>query len=195
MTHADVSPRLDEGNLTPRRDARRPVSMSGFGLLADRSTFPLTLLDLSYDGCRVATETLLPPGSGFKLSVVGLGVLSAQVRWCAAGKMGLLFGDDFTRDANQTPRTSERLECHADISLRREGRNPYTTQIRDLSPTGYRVSFVELPRIGERVWAKFDGLESLEGEVCWVEGFNGGVALKRPIHPAVFDLLLTRLLD
>jgi hypothetical protein len=40
---------------------------------------------------------------------------------------------------------------------------------------------------------KFDGLEALEAEVCWVDGFVAGLQFDKPIHPAVFDLLLERL--
>jgi hypothetical protein len=40
---------------------------------------------------------------------------------------------------------------------------------------------------------KFDGLEAIEAEVCWVEGFVAGLQFDKPIHPAVFDLLLHRL--
>ena len=193
MDHSQTINPVEDGDVIPRRETRRPVSMTGFGLLPDRSTFGVTLLDLSYDGCRVATDVVLEPGVRFRLSVSGLGALSAQVRWYDGGRAGLLFGDDFAADSRKVPRVEDRLEIRAVISLRREGRNPYTTVIHDLSPTGYRVAFVELPRVGERVWAKFEGLESLEGEVCWVEGFNGGVQLKRAMHPAVFDLLVSRL--
>ena len=40
---------------------------------------------------------------------------------------------------------------------------------------------------------KFEGLEAMDAEVCWVQGFQAGLRFERPIHPAVFDLLLARL--
>ena len=40
---------------------------------------------------------------------------------------------------------------------------------------------------------KFDRLEAIEGIVCWVDGFYAGVEFTAPMHPAVFDALLTRL--
>ena len=40
---------------------------------------------------------------------------------------------------------------------------------------------------------KFDGLQPLEAEVCWIEGFNAGVNFVQPIHPAVFDRLVAGL--
>lgn len=40
---------------------------------------------------------------------------------------------------------------------------------------------------------KFEGLESLSGLVCWVDGFVAGVEFDKTIHPAVFDRLVTQL--
>lgn len=40
---------------------------------------------------------------------------------------------------------------------------------------------------------KFDGIEALEAEVCWVEGFVAGLRFQQAIHPSVFDILLERL--
>jgi hypothetical protein len=43
------------------------------------------------------------------------------------------------------------------------------------------------------VWVKFDGLEALEAQVCWVDGLKAGLAFALPIHAAVFEQLLARL--
>jgi hypothetical protein len=43
------------------------------------------------------------------------------------------------------------------------------------------------------VWVKFEGMESLQSEVCWVAGSTLGLKFDNPVHPAVFDLLLTRI--
>ena len=45
--------------------------------------------------------------------------------------------------------------------------------------------------LGERVWVKFDGLESLEATVRWLDGHIGGVAFERPLHEAVFQHLVS----
>ena len=50
-----------------------------------------------------------------------------------------------------------------------------------------------MPRVGERMLIKLEGLEVLDSEVCWVHGFVAGLRFERPIHPAVFDLLVQRL--
>lgn len=90
-------------------------------------------------------------------------------------------------------RRSERVALDASISLRRAGQLNYRVRIFDVSLHGCRVEFVERPRLDENLWVKFDGLQPLEAEVCWIDGFTAGVDFLHPIHPAVFDLLLQRL--
>ena len=48
-------------------------------------------------------------------------------------------------------------------------------------------------RVGEQLMIKFEGIETVQAEVCWVEGFIAGLKFQRPFHPAVFDLLVARL--
>lgn len=90
------------------------------------------------------------------------------------------------------PRKSVRVGLNADVVLRRAGQNNYRTTIFDLSPHGCKVEFVERPRLDELVWVKFDGLEALDAYVCWVEGFAAGLEFQRPIHPAVFEMLVKK---
>ena len=33
----------------------------------------------------------------------------------------------------------------------------------------------------------------LEANVCWVDGFTAGLSFEKPMHPAVFELLVERL--
>ena len=81
----------------------------------------------------------------------------------------------------------------AEVSLRRSGKLNFRARVFDVSPLGCRIEFVERPQVEELVWIKFDALESVEGQVCWVDGFTAGVAFSAPIQPAVFDQLLARL--
>lgn len=94
---------------------------------------------------------------------------------------------------NATARRSERRSLDAIVSLRRPGQLHYRVRVHDASLHGCRVEFVERPTVDEKLWVKFDGLQPLEGEVCWVQGFIAGVNFVQPIHPAVFELLLQRL--
>ena len=77
--------------------------------------------------------------------------------------------------------------------MRRSGQNNYRAKVFDVSQHGCKVEFVERPALGEVVWVKFEGLESLEAHVCWLVGFTMGLEFQRPVHSAVFDVLIERL--
>jgi hypothetical protein len=176
------------------RQLRRDVEFDGFGVLADGTTFGLTVLNLSYDGCKVRTELTLMPGIPLRISILGLGrAVEAAVVWHKSGCAGLLFAPEDEEEESQTPRSYDRIEVAAEVSLRRNGRQHYIARLFDLTPKGCRVEFVERPRCGETVWAKLDGFDSIEATVRWVDGFYGGLEFVRPIYPSVFDLLLARL--
>ncbi|HEV8407622.1 MAG TPA: PilZ domain-containing protein [Sphingomicrobium sp.] len=87
-------------------------------------------------------------------------------------------------------RRSERIALNASVSLRRSGQLNYRVRIFDASLHGCRVEFVERPKLDELLWVKFEGLQPLQAEVCWVEGFTVGVNFIQPIHPAVFNRLV-----
>lgn len=181
-----------EGGIPPcPRDDRRAVTLPGFVLLEDGATFSITLLDLTYDGCKIATPVALLPGLKLKLSALSFGALDAHVRWYANGHAGLCFASPTSTPHKE--RQATRLEIPAEVSLRRPGRFHYHTRLLDLSAKGCRVEFVERPRVGERIWVKFEGFDSIEATVRWRDGFFGGVEFVRPIYPSVFDLLITRL--
>ena len=193
--NARVSPsELHDAPPTRRqRKARRAVRMSGFATTATGSPVRLHLKDLSYDGCRIAAPGEFKAGERIKLAVAGLGAIDAEVRWANDGEAGLVFAPSEEPPRQHWPRRSERLPISADVALRRPGHFTYRVRVVDASPDGCKVEFVERPQVGERLSIKFDGLEILEARVRWVEGFAAGLNFSRPIHPAVFDLLIERL--
>jgi len=197
VTSVDILDRLQrqpEAAASADRQPRREVELRGFAVLPDGTTFGIAVLNLSYDGCKVASELSLLPGLNLKVSILGLaGALDAVVRWSKDGKAGLKFGGDEPAERAQKPRKEERLQLSAAASLRRGGRDSYKTQLFDLTGVGCKIEFIERPKAGELLWVKFAGLEPLEATVRWVDGFTGGLEFVRPIHPAVFDLLLVRL--
>lgn len=95
--------------------------------------------------------------------------------------------------SNPTPRKSARVGLEAEVSLRRSGHTNYRANVHDVSQEGCKVEFVERPLLDEIVWVKFEGLEALEAMVCWIDGFAVGLEFQRPVHPAVFEVLLQRL--
>lgn len=97
---------------------------------------------------------------------------------------------------SQTPhaqRKALRVGIEAMVKLRRRGRHSFTVQVFDLSTEGCKLEFVEAPQLEETVWLKFERLDSLEATVRWLEVNTAGVEFVRPLHPAVFDLLVNRL--
>lgn len=79
------------------------------------------------------------------------------------------------------------------VKLRRRGHHNFAVQVFDLSPEGCKVEFMDKPELDEVVLLKFEGLEPLEAAVCWIKDVVAGVEFTRPIYPAVFELLVSRL--
>ena len=90
-------------------------------------------------------------------------------------------------------RRADRLAINAEVALRRSAQLNYRVRVFDASPFGCKLEFVERPELEERVWVKFDGLDSIEGLVVRIEGFVAGIEFERPMHQAVFDALMPRL--
>ena len=99
----------------------------------------------------------------------------------------------FQKPREQSPRKSARVSLEAMVKLRRRGHHNFTVQVFDLSREGCKLEFMERPQLDEAVLVKFEGLEGLEATVCWVEDKVAGVEFVRPIHSAVFDMLVSRL--
>jgi hypothetical protein len=167
--------------------------MGGFAMREDGSSCEILLLDLSYEGCGIETPIAFGCGEALKLSVLRRGAIDARVRWCKDGKAGLVFGSGKASERQHSERCFNRKALAAEVSMRRLGKLNYRVQVFDVSPTGCKVELVDKPRLGEHVLVKFEGLEGLEAEVCWIEGPCAGVRFEKPIHPAVFDLLVERL--
>jgi hypothetical protein len=175
------------------RRERRPVSLRGFAAHADGRTCEVLVLDLSYDGCGIEIPIELAAGDKIKLRVLSRGLIGATVRWYSGGRAGLVFDAEQGAEEPRRPRQASRLQLEAEVSMRRLGQITYRVRLFDMSPHGCKIAFVERGRIGEHVVVKFEGLEPLEAEVMWLDGFTGGIRFEKPFHPAVFDLIAARL--
>jgi hypothetical protein len=176
------------------RRERRPVAMRAYAKRADGSSVEVFLLDLSYEGCGIETPVALSAGEEIQLAVLRQGLIGARVCWCVGRKAGLIFTDDTPPEEGQAeqPR-QERAPYRGEALLRRLGAMYYQVQVFDLSHDGCKIELVETPRVGEHVLVKFDHLEALDAEVCWIERKTAGLNFTKSIHPAVFDLLMERL--
>lgn len=184
--------RADEPEPDRRRE-RRPVAIRGYLARDGGLTEIVQLIDLNYGGCGIATPVALAPGEKVKLAVAGRGAMPAVVRWYGEGKAGLDFEAAFEKPRQMVERSADRIEVEAEIGLRAAGQHAYRVHVLDLSTDGCRVELVELPHVGDAMRVKFDGLEMIEAEVCWVDGHVAGLKFARHIHPAVLDLLIARL--
>lgn len=93
----------------------------------------------------------------------------------------------------QKGRSQERRALSGTVRSRHSGSKPYPSDILDLSPGGCRVELSYTPRVGEIVWITLPGIEAIESKICWVDGFQAGVAFTKPLYPSVFDLIAQRI--
>lgn len=192
--HAHPGKEEKDGRAFRERAPRKNVGLTGFAVVGDGTSFSFSVLDLSYDGCKIEPEIALFPGVQLKVSVLGFrGQIDAQVRWHKDGRSGLKFANEELPKAEQTPRQWERRAVSGSLGLRRVGRKQYVAQVFDIAPGGCKVEFVERARPGELVWVKFDGLESMEAIVRWTDGYYGGLQFVQPVHAAIFDSLMAKL--
>jgi len=174
------------------RGERRSVSIPGHAALDDGQTAEIVVRDLSYEGCGLQIPIPLAAGQAITLSVLKRGAIKAQVRWYFDGKAGVIFKPGIPR-TNEQPRKSRRIALDAEVLMRRRARARYRVRVFDVSAEGCKVELVERPRVGERLFIKFEALEVLEAEVCWIERSCAGLRFRNAIHPAVFDLMLQRM--
>ena len=180
--------------LSAARDTRRGVAFDGYGVLEDGTSFRLSLVDLSYDGCRIATDLALFPGVKFQLVLRGFaGTADAHVVWHKDGHAGISFSSSDERQKRKPTRACERLQVDAQVLVRRRGRTAYEGRLFNLTAQGCKVECVERPRAHELVWVKFGDLDAVEAHVRWVDGFEAGLEFVRPFHVAMFEFVLARL--
>ena len=90
-------------------------------------------------------------------------------------------------------RQSERVATHSEVLVRRIGGFNFNVALKDISSGGCRVEMLEPSQVGDRVIARLPRLEPLGSCVKWAEGTTTGIEFLSKMHPAVFDLVLSRL--
>jgi hypothetical protein len=72
--------------------ANRPlVRLRGSIHLSNGLRFPVTVTDVSEEGCKVASNQMLPIGEIVQLKIQGSEMVPVSVRWAILGKAGLRF--------------------------------------------------------------------------------------------------------
>lgn len=70
------------------RREREPVALPGSVVLCTGRSIPVTLVDMSVEGCRVECDEILQIAARVSLEVGGV-IANAQVRWALPGAAGL----------------------------------------------------------------------------------------------------------
>ena len=78
-------------NSWTERSERREVNLASFASRSDGTRIRVRLLNISYEGCQLATEKPLVVGERIKLGLTGLGEILAEVRWTSKYRAGARF--------------------------------------------------------------------------------------------------------
>lgn len=73
------------------RDEREPALLAGALVLSSGERVPVTIRDISNDGCQVESGELIPIGDMVTLELTGEMSTEASVRWAVLGRAGLQF--------------------------------------------------------------------------------------------------------
>ena len=90
-------------------------------------------------------------------------------------------------------RSCERIALQSEVTVRRIGGFNFEVALGSISSSGCRVEMLEASEVGDTVIARFPDLEPLGSRICWTSGRTTGVEFFNRIHPAVLDLLVSRL--
>ena len=77
--------------------------------------------------------------------------------------------------------------------MRRMGSFSFQVTLEDVSTGGCKVELVEFVEVNDHVIARFPGIEPFSAKVTWANSRFAGIDFDRPLHPAVFEQLLSRL--
>ena len=89
-----------------------------------------------------------------------------------------------------TQRRSERQQIAVQVQYKRKVAR-LVARALDLSVHGLRISGLERLREGEVVWITLPGLEPRHATVVWSDQFEAGCAFVEPLHPAVFEAVIS----
>ena len=89
-------------------------------------------------------------------------------------------------------RVAERVEVSFGAALRQRGASGVSVQIADLSTNGFRVATHLELQPGTDVWLRLPGLEPCHARAVWSRGHYVGCEFVRPLHPAVLQMVVSK---
>ena len=99
--------------------------------------------------------------------------------------------EDFAAAKEQEARRATRKSVAIRGQLRPPGTDRLAVDVTDLSETGFQIATVYRLRIGVTVWLAIPGLAALEAVVAWNRDRHYGCRFDHPLHPAVFDHIVS----
>ena len=73
------------------RKDRHCVDIDALAFRADGTKAPVTLINLSGEGCRMEAHAEFHVGERLQIAIPRMGRIKVQVRWCAPGSVGAKF--------------------------------------------------------------------------------------------------------
>ena len=92
-------------------------------------------------------------------------------------------GDEVPENRRHDGRRHFDIECEIRVGSKAWRKK----KLRDLTPEGFQVEFLDMPARGTPVYIRFAGMQMLQAEVCWGKIDTVGCRFITPISPYVFD--------
>lgn len=80
-------------------------------------------------------------------------------------------------------------------TLRERGCSPAPVIVRDLSPRGFCCEWHYPLTLGDVIWLKLPGFETMASVVAWNREFQVGCRFQVPLHTAVFERIVAAQAD
>lgn len=93
-------------------------------------------------------------------------------------------------------RGDHRISTRAGVEILAEVREPglgrIEAQIMDLSITGFRMRCMTRLTGEKNIFMALPSFAAIESKICWSDGDFFGCEFTQPLHPAVFDHIVSR---
>ena len=87
-------------------------------------------------------------------------------------------------------RKSPRALFRAEVHFSHQGRR-CRVSILDVSMHGLKIRAIHKLQVGDEFWIKLPGLTPMPATVSWARDFVVGCQLAKPLHPAMYEALIT----
>lgn len=89
-------------------------------------------------------------------------------------------------------RSAPRISLSLPAKLRASNQSAFSVTIKDLSLSGFACHALSSMPLGARCWLKMPGMESMQAEVVWNDGFMIGCSFQNLLNQVVLDSLIAR---